>query len=208
MTRFVTIGCFLPYLSINHLVSVLNQFLLANILSASILSTIFISFIITGVLSITSVLPVMLSIRDMYYRHKAAGMLNSRSVGRALASAEWRFIVISPFLFCLMFIPISGIANDPSVSMGTKALESVAFWGFFTFNGAIYSYIGEASFIIVDLLFSACILLSVFIHASSWYRSTLHVLGSRFRYSYGFNQHFYWNQQLLFGFDCTSSTNE
>ena len=161
MTRFVTIGCFLPYLSTNHLVSVLNQFILANILSASILSTIFISFIITGVLSITSVLPVMLSIRDMYYRHKAAGMLNSRSVGRALASAEWRFIVISPFLFCLMFIPISGIANDPSVSMGTKALESVAFWGFFTFNGAIYSYIGEASFIIVDLLFSACILFSV-----------------------------------------------
>lgn len=184
MTRFVTIGCFLPYLSINHLVSVLNQFLLANILSASILSTIFISFIITGVLSITSVLPVMLSIRDMYYRHKAAGMLNSRSVGRALASAEWRFIVISPFLFCLLFIPISGIANDPSVSMGTKALESVAFWGFFTFNGAIYSYIGEASFSIVLIYYS--------VHAFSyqcsyisWYRSTLHVLGSRFRYSHG-----------------------
>ena len=39
------------------------------------LSTIFIAFIIIGVLSMTTVLPVMLSIRDMYYRHKAAGML-------------------------------------------------------------------------------------------------------------------------------------
>ena len=78
----------------------------------SLLSTIFISFIIVGVLSITSVLPIMLSIRDMYYRHKAAGMLGSSSVGRALATAEKRFILIASFLFCLVFIPVSGILES------------------------------------------------------------------------------------------------
>jgi hypothetical protein len=77
------------------------------------LSTIFISFIIIGVLSITSVLPVMLSIRDMYYRHKAGGLLGSASVARALATAEKRFILISCVLFCIVFIPTSGIANSP-----------------------------------------------------------------------------------------------
>lgn len=76
---------------------------------ASYLSTIFISFIIIGVLSITSVLPVMLNVRDMFYRHKAAQMLGSSSVGRALATAEKRFIIIASFLFCVIFIPVSGI---------------------------------------------------------------------------------------------------
>eukprot|EP00956_Cyclotella_meneghiniana_P034468 scaffold105270_cov79-Cyclotella_meneghiniana.AAC.1 len=75
----------------------------------SYLSTIFISFIIIGVLSITSVLPVMLNVRDMFYRHKAAQMLGSSSVGRALATAEKRFIIIASFLFCVVFIPVSGI---------------------------------------------------------------------------------------------------
>lgn len=108
----------------------------------SMLSTIFIAFIIIGVLSITSVLPVMLSIRDMYYRHKAAGMLNSRSVGRALASAEKRFILISSVLFCAIFLPCSGIVNAPGVELKYRVREGVAFWGFFTFNTAIYSYSG------------------------------------------------------------------
>ena len=63
-------------------------------------------------LSITSALPVMLSIRDMYYRHKAAGMLGPSSVGRALATAEKRFIIVASFLFCTVFIPISGIVQN------------------------------------------------------------------------------------------------
>jgi hypothetical protein len=75
----------------------------------SFLSTIFIAFIIVGVLSITSALPVMLSIRDMFYRHKAAGMLGYSSVGRALATAEKRFIIIASLLFCVVFLPVSGI---------------------------------------------------------------------------------------------------
>lgn len=143
------------------------------VLAQSMLSTIFLSFIIIGVLSITSVLPVMNNIRNMYYRHKAAGMLDGRSVGRALATAEWRFIVISSFLFCLVYLPIIGIANQPDkcekltfypmhvpfelyqwnscivfgfifISADDERIRGIfAFWGFFTFNIAIYSYSGK-----------------------------------------------------------------
>ena len=84
----------------------------------------------------------MLSIRDMYYRHKAAGMLSSHSVGRALATAEKRFIITSGVLFCLVFIPLSGIVHRPFPNLREQVFDSFVFWGFFTYNMAIYSYIG------------------------------------------------------------------
>eukprot|EP00581_Thalassiosira_minuscula_P015180 CAMPEP_0183715372 /NCGR_PEP_ID=MMETSP0737-20130205/9619_1 /TAXON_ID=385413 /ORGANISM="Thalassiosira miniscula, Strain CCMP1093" /LENGTH=1519 /DNA_ID=CAMNT_0025944463 /DNA_START=22 /DNA_END=4581 /DNA_ORIENTATION=- len=135
----------------------------------SLLGTIFISFIIIGVLSVTSVLPVMLSVRDMYYRHKAAGMLNSRSVGRALSSAEKKFIIISCFLFCLVFIPLSGITNSPSLTLRERVMESIAFWGFFTFNMAIYSYCGQLFMCLVRGQGTAYVLCSVFIGINNFF---------------------------------------
>ena len=156
---------------------------------ASYLSTIFISFIIIGVLSITSVLPVMLNVRDMFYRHKAAQMLGSSSVGRALATAEKRFIIIASFLFCVVFIPVSGIleggtGNDvwfgliildiyfqsPNLSsfgwLSDRRIagQSFAFWGFFTFNMAIYSYSGKISQFLNRIVSAAWILSSVPYH--------------------------------------------
>ncbi|KAL3805930.1 hypothetical protein HJC23_007891 [Cyclotella cryptica] len=133
----------------------------------SLLSTIFIAFIIIGVLSITSVLPVMLSIRDMYYRHKAAGMLSSSSVARALATAEKRFILIASALFCLVFIPVSGIVLDSEVKK--RAGQSFAFWGFFTFNMAIYSYIGQLFMCLVRGPATAQILCSIFIGINNFF---------------------------------------
>ena len=97
----------------------------------------------------------------VYYRHKEAGMLDSRSVARALATAEMRFILISSVLFCLVFIPVSGI--DSSAELKRRAAQGIGvslvinsftvldifprpdsnlspghqgFWGFFTFNAA------------------------------------------------------------------------
>lgn len=73
------------------------------------LSVTFLSFIIIGILSITSVLPVMLTIRDVFYRHRDAGMLDNISLGWALGTAEKWFIVISSFVFCFVFISVSGL---------------------------------------------------------------------------------------------------
>jgi hypothetical protein len=75
------------------------------------LSVIFLSFIIIGILSITSVLPVMLKIRDIFYRHRAAGMLDNISLGWALGTAEKWFIVLASFFFCLVFISVSGFTS-------------------------------------------------------------------------------------------------
>jgi len=144
----------------------------------SMLSTIFISFIIIGVLSITSVLPVMLSIRDMYYRHKAAGMLDSRSVGLALAHAEKYFILMSALLFCIVFLPSSGIfmysgGNEYRHPFDSDILNRFInfniFWGFFAFNTAIYSYIGQLFMCLVRETGTALILSSVFIGINNFF---------------------------------------
>ena len=73
------------------------------------LSVIFLTFIITGIMAIISVLPVMTWIRDMYYRHDDAGMYGSFAMGAALGVAEKWFLVASSALFTAVFISTSHI---------------------------------------------------------------------------------------------------
>lgn len=84
------------------------------------LSVVFISFIITGIMAILSVLPVMTKIRDMFYRHRDSSMYDSYSIGLALGVAEKGFIVVSSALFCLVFLTSSGLSQD--------AKSAIAFW--------------------------------------------------------------------------------
>jgi len=147
---------------------------------SSAISTIFISFIIIGVLSITSVLPVMLSIRDMFYRHRAAGMLNHTSLAMALGVAEKRFILLSSMLFTIVFYFTMGL--EPS------ARKFFAFWGFFTFNLAIYSYFGQAFMCLVRGMATAQILCSVFIGINNFFSGLI----VRPQYLTGFWQVTYW----------------
>lgn len=87
---------------------------------SSVLSTIFISFIIIGVLSMNSVLPVMLELRNNFYRHRAAGMYGHSSLAVALGFAEQGFIVASSALFCVIFMPCVGLRRS--------VLRSFAYW--------------------------------------------------------------------------------
>jgi len=121
----------------------------------SIISTIFISFIIVGVLSITTVMPVMVKIRDVFYRHRAAGMLDHNSLFWALAYAEMKFIISASFLFCICFYFGIGFQIGP--------LRFASFWSFFTFNLAIYSYFGQAFTCCFRGMGTAQILAAVFI---------------------------------------------
>lgn len=50
-------------------------------------AVIFLSFIIVGILAIISVLPVMTRVRDMHYRHRAAGVVDSFSLAWALGNS-------------------------------------------------------------------------------------------------------------------------
>lgn len=51
------------------------------------LATIFLAFILSGILAILSVLPVMLQVRDMHYKHRAAGVMDSKSLAWALGNS-------------------------------------------------------------------------------------------------------------------------
>jgi len=68
-----------------------------------------------------------------------------------------------------VFIPISGIANDPDEALFVRWRRSVAFWGFFTFNTAIYSYMGQLFMCLVRGPGTAQILCSVFIGINNFF---------------------------------------
>lgn len=101
---------------------------------------VYIAFIIIGQLSITSIIPVTISIRDMYYRHEAAGMLSSRSVIAGLLAAEIPFIAVISLAFPVIFVSLIGLPNYDSDS---DFLRGFGVYLFFGLNTAIYSYIGE-----------------------------------------------------------------
>jgi hypothetical protein len=108
--------------------------------NCSMFGVVYIAFIIIGQLSITSIIPVTISIRDMYYRHETAGMLNSRSVMAGLLAAELPFISAISISFPIIFIALFGLPNQ---GMETNALRGFGVFLFFALNTAIYSYTGE-----------------------------------------------------------------
>lgn len=132
------------------------------------LSVIFLSFIITGIMAIMSVLPVMSKIRDMFYRHHDAGMYDSGALGLALGVAEKFYIVGSCFLFCLCFLGVAGFLNSKE-STAVNIGRSIGFFGFYTFNFAIYSYFGQLFVCLVKPQATAIILSSVFIGLNNFF---------------------------------------
>lgn len=99
------------------------------------LSVTFLSFIIIGILSITSVLPVMLNIRDVFYRHRAAGMVENISLGWSLGTAEKWFIITASFLFTLVYLSVAGQTNTSQIRSG------IGFWvSFVTTIRSTYFY--------------------------------------------------------------------
>lgn len=76
------------------------------------LSVIFLTFIITGIMAMLSVLPVMTKIRDMFYRHNDAGMYGSAPLAWALGLAEQPFIIMASSFFCVTFLAVSGMNEN------------------------------------------------------------------------------------------------
>ena len=104
------------------------------------LGAVYIAFIIIGQLSITSIIPVTISIRDMFYRHESAGMLSSRSVIAGLLVAELPFIAVISIAFPVLFLTLLGLPNE---GIQGFALRGFGVYLYFGLNTAIYSYIGE-----------------------------------------------------------------
>ncbi len=119
------------------------------------ISVIFFSNIIIGILAMISVQPVMTRIRNIFYRHRDAGMYDSFSLGVALGFAETFFICASSGLFCIVFISTSGL--------GYGIYRYFGYWGFFTFNSALFSYFGQLFVTIVKSPKTAMVLSGVYI---------------------------------------------
>lgn len=128
------------------------------------LSVIFLSYIITGMLAIFGSIPVMTRLRDMFYRHRTSGMYGSSSIGLALGAAEKPFIVLSTAIFTVIFL-VTGRMYNTGLPVGGY----ISFWGFFTFNFAIYSYFGQAFVSLVKPTATALILSSVFIGLNNFF---------------------------------------
>lgn len=101
-----------------------------------VLGTIFLSTIIIGVTSISMAVPVMKRIRDVFYKHRASGMIGHTSLSIALAAGETPYILLVSLLF--------GVVYYFTVGLFHTAEKFFFFWLFFTLNVAIYSFFGQA----------------------------------------------------------------
>lgn len=101
---------------------------------------------------------------------KDAGMYDSRTMGISLGVAEKWFILVASTLFCTVFLATCGLLikdedERPLIRFG----RYVGFWGFFTFNSAIYSYFGQLFVCLVKPTATAFILSSVFIGINNFF---------------------------------------
>jgi energy-coupling factor transporter ATP-binding protein EcfA2 len=117
-----------------------NEYGRNSILSESVvdglLGTMFLSTIIIGVTSISMAVPVMKKIRDVFYKHRASGMIEHNSLSWALSVGEVPYILMVSLLFAAVYYFTVGLFNS--------AKQFWYFYLFFTLNVAIYAFFGQA----------------------------------------------------------------
>lgn len=101
-----------------------------------VISTMFLSLIIIGFTSISMAVPVMKKMRDVFYKHRASGMLDHNPIAWSLMVAETPYLCLISLLFGSIYYLTVGLFNDPE--------KFIIFWVFFALNVAIYSYFGQA----------------------------------------------------------------
>ena len=101
-----------------------------------VLGIIFLATIIIGVTSISMAVPVMKRIRDVFYKHRASGMIEHSSLSNALSLGEAPYIIMVSLLFGIVFYFTVGLFGS------VKKFGN--FFIFFTLNVATYSFFGQA----------------------------------------------------------------
>jgi ABC-type multidrug transport system ATPase subunit/ABC-type multidrug transport system permease subunit len=104
--------------------------------ASSLINTMFVALIAMGITCISMAVPVAKRIRDVFYKHRASGMIRSNSVALAFGVGELPYIILISLLFSGLFYA--------SNSLFIRTQNLVKFWGFFTFNAAIYTSFGQA----------------------------------------------------------------
>lgn len=102
----------------------------------AVISTMFFSLIVIGVTSISMAVPVTKTLRDVFYKHRASGMLTHKALSSALFIGEIPYIVLISLLF--------GLVYYATVGLFASSKKFWYFFLFFTLNVAIYAYFGQA----------------------------------------------------------------
>jgi len=101
----------------------------------SLFGTIFWGLLIVGIMTLLMVIPEVKKIRDVFYKHKASGMMEHHAVVFAIITGEMPYTVILSFLFSIAFYFLLGV-------FGTF-FKFFQFFGFFLLNLANYTYFGQ-----------------------------------------------------------------
>jgi hypothetical protein len=80
--------------------------------------------------------PVMKKIRDVFYKHRASGMMGHNSIAWSLQVGETIYLIIIAFLFAVVYYVTVGLFSG----VGKFGL----FWVFTILNLANYTYFGQA----------------------------------------------------------------
>lgn len=120
-------------------------------------SVIFLSFIVTGLMAIVSVIPVMKKIRDMFHRHRDALMYDSASMGLALGVAEQAFLLFSTMIFSTVFLAVTGV-GQPDEPLADRVERAIGFW--------VRVIAGFRVRLVIMLLTSPCLMHRAFSHST------------------------------------------
>jgi hypothetical protein len=80
--------------------------------------------------------PVTQRIRDVFYKHRASGMISHSSLSWALFFAESPYLCTISFFFAIVYYATVGLFDT--------ATQFGMFWIFFILNVATYTYFGQA----------------------------------------------------------------
>ena len=99
------------------------------------INSVYMAIVFLCVNALNSVLVVFEFERNMFYRHRAAGMYQPSAIARALTLAEIPFIIVTSTVFVVMFYFILGFSTDPDKFFLFYLLTTLAF--------AAFTYIGQ-----------------------------------------------------------------
>mmetsp|Transcript_3324 Transcript_3324/g.5465 ORF Transcript_3324/g.5465 Transcript_3324/m.5465 type:complete len:1454 (+) Transcript_3324:67-4428(+) len=140
-----------PYNMTRMVISILYAFLLGSVFiqnsyaranvswseaeAAALIGTVFLSLNVVGTTAMTMAIPVAKRARDVFYKHRASGMIGHNSMFLGLVVAEFPYLLALSFLFVLIYCATTGLL--------TTAASFFWFVLFFFLHTASYSYFAQ-----------------------------------------------------------------
>lgn len=103
--------------------------------AAALIGTVFLSLNVVGTTAMTMAIPVAKRARDVFYKHRASGMIGHNSMFLGLVVAEFPYLLALSFLFVLIYCATTGLL--------TTAASFFWFVLFFFLHTASYSYFAQ-----------------------------------------------------------------